>query len=74
LKSEGVVRGIPDLYIPAWSLWIEMKRTKGGSVSADQKSMMEYLTKYCQHKAIVTKGSEDAKSQVFDFVQRREKW
>ena len=26
LKLEGVVRGVPDLYIPAWRTWIEMKR------------------------------------------------
>ncbi len=74
LKAEGVVKGIPDLYIPAWNLWVEMKRTKGGSVSADQKSMMEYLTKYCRHQTIVAKGSEDAKKQIAHFVQRLEKW
>ena len=74
LKAEGVVKGIPDLYIPAWNLWVEMKRTKGGSVSPDQKSMMEYLTKYCRHQTMVAKGSEDAKSQILDFVQRHEKW
>jgi hypothetical protein len=74
LKAEGVVRGVPDLYIPAWGLWVEMKRTKGGSVSADQKSMMEYLEKYCRHQAIVAKGSDHAKEQIAHFVQRLEKW
>ena len=74
LKAEGVVKGIPDLYIPAWNLWVEMKRTKGGAVSPDQKSMMEYLAKYCRHQTMVAKGSEDAKSQILDFVQRHEKW
>jgi len=74
LKAEGVVKGIPDLYIPAWNLWVEMKRTKGGSVSADQKSMMSYLEKYCRHQAIVAKGSDHAKEQIEHFVQRLEKW
>jgi hypothetical protein len=74
LKAEGVVKGIPDLYIPAWNLWVEMKRIKGGSVSADQKSMMEYLEKYCRHQTIVAKGSDHAKEQIADFVQRLEKW
>ena len=74
LKAEGVVKGIPDLYIPAWNLWVEMKRTKGGSVSADQKSMMAYLEKYCRHQTIVAKGSDHAKEQIADFVQRIEKW
>ncbi len=74
LKAEGVVKGIPDLYIPAWNLWVEMKRTKGGSVSADQKSMMAYLEKYCRHQTIVAKGSDHAQEQIAHFVQRLEKW
>ena len=37
LKAEGVTRGIPDLYIPACNLWVEMKRATGGRLSPDQK-------------------------------------
>ena len=74
LKAEGVVRGIPDLYIPAWSLWVEMKRSKGGSVSPDQKAMMEYLKSYCRHTVMVTKGADDAINQIETFVQRLQKW
>ena len=51
-----------------------MKRTKGGAVSADQRSMMAYLENYCRHQTIVAKGSDHAKSQILDFVQRIEKW
>ena len=41
LKAEGVSAGVPDLFIPAFSLWIEMKRAEGGSVSAeDRKSVV----------------------------------
>ena len=43
LKAEGVSPGVPDLYIPAWKLWIEMKRQKGGRLSEDQKDWAEYL-------------------------------
>ena len=43
LVAEGVAKGIPDLYIPAWHLWVEMKRTKGGSLSPDQKEKIAYL-------------------------------
>ena len=43
LKAEGVSAGVPDLYIPEWALWIEMKRQKGGSVSLEQKDWHEYL-------------------------------
>ena len=43
LKAEGVSSGVPDLFIPAWGLWVEMKRTKGGSLSAEQKDWISYL-------------------------------
>ena len=38
LKVEGVVPGIPDLFIPAWRVWVEMKKAKGGVVSPEQKA------------------------------------
>lgn len=63
LKAEGVCAGVPDLFIPAWRLWVEMKRTKGGSVSADQKDWLQYL-EVIGHVAIVCRGCEDAKRQV----------
>lgn len=63
LKAEGVTPGIPDLFVPAWMLWIEMKRTKGGSVSPAQREMMKYLSE-CGYQCIVAKGWEDAKCQV----------
>lgn len=37
-KKEGVSAGVPDLYIPAWKLWVEMKRRKGSTTSAEQKN------------------------------------
>ena len=63
LKAEGVTSGVPDMFVPAWSLWIEMKRTKGGSVSAEQKDWLQYL-EGIGHTAIVCRGAEDAKRQV----------
>src|SRR6056300_294656 len=43
LKAEGVTRGVPDLYVPAWNLWIEMKRKSGGRLSPEQKQIITYL-------------------------------
>jgi hypothetical protein len=63
LKVEGTVKGIPDLFIPAWRLWVEMKRQKGGVLSPDQKEVIEYL-KSVQYCVIVGKGAEDAKQQI----------
>jgi len=59
LKAEGVSSGVPDLFIPAWALWIEMKRTKGGSVSLEQKDWHAYLISI-GHKVLIAKGFEDA--------------
>lgn len=67
LKAEGVVAGIPDLYVPQWNLWIEMKRQKGGRLSLEQKAMIEYL-KEIGHTVIVGKGAADASRQVLEFV------
>jgi hypothetical protein len=69
LKAEGVSSGVPDLFIPAWRLWIEMKRIKGGSVSAEQKDWIAYLEEvgYC---AKVCKGAEDAKRQIIYFKEK----
>ena len=67
LKATGVSSGVPDLYIPAWSLWIEMKRQKGGVVSEDQKDWIAYLQSI-GNTAIVAKGFEDAKVKVLSFL------
>jgi len=63
LKVEGTVKGIPDLFIPEWRLWVEMKRTKGGSLSQDQKIIIEYL-KSVGYQVIVSKGFLDGKEQI----------
>lgn len=43
LKAEGVSPGVPDLFIPEWLCWVEMKKIKGGRVSPDQSSWHGYL-------------------------------
>lgn len=63
LKAEGVSAGVPDLFIPEWSLWVEMKRSSGGSVSAMQKDWIKYLS-WIGHACIVARGFEDAKRQI----------
>ena len=69
LKAEGVCAGVPDLFIPAWRLWVEMKRTKGGTVSAEQKDWIAYLQSIEMY-AIVCRGCDDARSQVSNFHER----
>jgi hypothetical protein len=42
LQAEGVTAGVPDLQIPMFNLWIEMK-AKGGRLSPVQKEMIDRL-------------------------------
>ncbi len=49
LKAEGVLRGFPDLIIAEprgifCGLFVEMKRTKGGSTSKEQRAILDRLS------------------------------
>lgn len=63
MKAEGLVNGIPDLCVPEWRLWIEMKRQRGGRVSPDQRDVHDYL-RGIGHEVIVGRGWEDARDAV----------
>ena len=70
MKAEGVKAGVPDLYVPDWKLWIEMKRQKGGAVSKDQRAWHEYL-EGIGDTVILGRGAADASRQVLAFAQER---
>jgi hypothetical protein len=70
LKAEGVESGVPDLYIPAWRVWIEMKRQKGGTVKPSQKDWLEYLESIGD-TTMVCKGAKEAMETVTEFVKVR---
>jgi len=63
LKVEGVSAGVPDLYVPAWKLWIEMKRVEGGVVDKSQKDWHDYL-KSIGDRVIVCRGADEAKRMI----------
>ena len=63
LKAEGVTPGVPDLFVPEWLLWVELKRETGGVVSPAQKDWIAYLESI-GHRVIVGRGFEDAKRQI----------
>jgi hypothetical protein len=67
LKLEGVVPGVPDLFIPAWGIWIEMKRQKGGRTSSDQDGMISYLESI-GHRVIVGHGAADASAKLLSIL------
>ena len=66
LKQLGSVAGIPDLYVPRWNTWIEMKTKDGGIVSEDQKRIHRYL-EGIGHKVIVGNGAEDASRKILEL-------
>ena len=70
LKKEGVESGVPDLHVPAWSLWIEMKRQRGGTVKPNQREWLDYLIAI-GHTAVVCKGAKEAMEMVTEFVEKR---
>lgn len=48
MRAEGMTSGVPDLIIPYpvgayHGLWIEMKRQKGGVLSAEQREIADQL-------------------------------
>ena len=67
LKAEGVSAGVPDLFVPAWRLWIEMKRSKGGSVSQDQKDWIDYL-RANGYTVLIAKGFDAAVEGIRDHA------
>ena len=69
MKATGVIKGVPDLFVPAWRLWVEMKRVKGGSLSAEQKDWIQYLESV-NYWCIVGKGAEDAKAKISAFFDQ----
>ena len=62
LKKLGVKRGIPDLFIPAWGVWIEMKSAKG-RLTLEQIDMYEYLERV-GYDVLACYGFEDAKTKL----------
>lgn len=66
LKDEGVVPGIPDLYIPGARTWIEMK-TETGRLSEKQKQVIKYL-ETIGDTVIIGYGFEDAKQKIKEIM------
>tara|TARA_R110000823_G_scaffold87271_1_gene194819 strand:- start:216 stop:602 length:387 start_codon:yes stop_codon:yes gene_type:complete len=71
LKATGVSPGVPDLQIPAWNLWVEMKRSDGvpSDVRANQREWIEYLIGV-GHTVIIGYGWEDAQRKISEFDKK----
>lgn len=68
LKAMGVVPGVPDLFIPEWNLFIEMKKEKGGILSNVQKSVIKHLQ--CVNYSVnIAHGHKQAINQITNFLK-----
>ena len=73
-KAMGVKSGVPDVHLPVarggyHGLYVEMKRTKGGQVSQDQKDWIEDLTRE-GYFAVVCRGWEEASRVIEGYLSR----
>ena len=77
LKLEGVSPGVPDLFLPAarashdgtqrHGLYIELKRQRGGSVSAEQKAWHVELRAQ-GYEVVIAKGWEAAVAAIRRYL------
>ena len=73
LKDEGVLSGSPDLCIvlpDGKTLWVEMKRRKGGTTSPEQKAIHLKMTDM-GHQVIVGHGAKDASEQIMAALGKK---
>lgn len=68
LKVEGVLAGVPDLYVPEYNLWIEMKRENGGQVSRSQTDVMDEMKSY-GHTCRVAHGAGQARAIAIEVIE-----
>jgi hypothetical protein len=72
-KTAGVKRGVPDMCLPVprgqySSLFIELKRTKGGTLSHEQAIWIEALNSNgC--RAVVCKGAQEAIAEIENYLR-----
>lgn len=65
-KKEGMKKGTPDMvvFLPHKILFVEMKRKKGGVLSADQKQWIEYINTLDYASAVVCRGKDEAIKEI----------
>jgi hypothetical protein len=66
---EGLHPGAADLYIPAWHLWIEFKKVKGGVLSEEQIEFAKYVRITCRDFWVLAEGCEQGKLKILEFVE-----
>lgn len=72
LKKQGARRGIPDVHLPVSrggfaSLFLELKRVRGGRLSTDQVVVIRDLRKH-GNKVVVCKGCDAAIAATMQYL------
>ncbi|CAN8140347.1 VRR-NUC domain-containing protein [uncultured Thiomicrorhabdus sp.] len=70
LKAEGVLAGVPDLFIllpDGETLILEMKREKGGRLSPQQKDFIS-KSETLGHTVLIGYGAKDASEKVLSYL------
>ena len=73
LQLEGVRSGVPDLFLPVAAngkhgLFIEMKRSKGGRLSPEQKDWLAYLSA-AGYQAHCCAGFDEARACIVSYLE-----
>lgn len=67
--AQGMLKGCPDLFIPEFGLFIELKRRDGGVVSAEQLACHEKLRSY-GYRVEVCHGAKEAYKTVCKYKNK----
>lgn len=73
LRKMGVVPGVSDLFLPVarsgyHGIWIEMKRTKGGKLSKEQKEWLIGMQKE-GYMAVRANGADEAIAILDKYIK-----
>lgn len=73
LKRQGMKKGVPDIFLPCrrglWNgLFIEMKRRKGGTLSAEQAEWLRKLND-AGYAAVWCRGFDAARATILRYLQ-----
>jgi len=73
LQRTGVKSGVPDIHLPIprgeyAGLWVELKRQKGGVVSANQRIWLNRLNANGS-KAVVCRGWLEARDTILNYLE-----
>jgi hypothetical protein len=76
LCAEGVKSGVPDLCLPVarggyHGLYVELKRSKGGTVSSQQASWIAALQGQ-GYRACVCRGADEAMAVILEYMRHHE--